>query len=203
MISDNLHCARIATRPTGAVLQEVGIRNLLMRSLPAPFLLAVAGLVSAGFLSFNFHAITASAAPWWQVVLGLLMLAILAGGLIVYPIWWAAELVGQRYEYVFDRSQRQLWARSRWFGVVLRSRRYGFDQFQRVSVRLELSPGAGFAPGSWEFVVSCEGEGVSLRLVCCFKRQRAVELAGAIAAQIALPVQDQTDDKGRPTGASS
>jgi len=188
MIYDDFHCARIATRPTGAVLQQVGIPRLLLPWMTASFLLAVAGLMSAALPSLRFLD-----APGWKSILGLLLLALFAGVFIVFPMWGAAELVGQRYEYVFDRFERQLLAHSRWFGVVLRSRRYGFDRFQRVCVRLEIFRGSAMTR-SWWFTVSCEGEGVSLRLVGCTERQRAVELAGAIAAQIALPVQDQCDD---------
>ena len=156
-----------------------------MRSVPVPFLLGVAGLTSAGLMSLNFQDF--DAAPWWKTMLGLLILALFAGLLIAFPLWWAAELVAQRYEYVFDRSGRQLLAPSRWFGVVLRSRRYGFDMFQRVCVRRERCSMA-FTVSGW--FVSCEGEGMSLRLVRCDERPRAVELAGAIAAQIGLPVRD-------------
>jgi hypothetical protein len=187
MICDQFHSARIAARPAGAVLYEGGIWRLLVPALLALIPLVAAGLIAAALPSLNFHAIVT--APWLQRILGLLMLAILAA-FIALPLWGAAELLGQRYEFVFDRSQRHLLARSRWFGFALRSRSHRLDQFQRVCVRLEEFPGGAFG-ASWWFTVSCEGEGVLLRLVGCDEHARAVELAAAIAAQLKLPVEDQ------------
>jgi hypothetical protein len=191
MICDQFHSARIAAHPSGAVLREGGIWRQLLPWPLALFLLFVAGLVSAALWSLNFHVMFAG--PWWKAILGVLFFAPFVAGLIIFPLWGAAELLGQRYEYVFDRSQRRLLASSRWFGVKLRSRTYGFDQFQRVCVRLEEFSGSAVTR-SWWFTVSCEGESMSLRLVGCDERTRAVELAGAIAAHLELPVEDQCED---------
>jgi hypothetical protein len=183
--------ARIAIQPTGAVLHEVGIGNLAMRSVPVPFCLAVASLTLAMLLNGSLRPFDA---PWWRTTLGWLFIGLIFALFVVYPMGWAAKLLGQRYEYVFDQSQQQLWARSRWFGVVLWARRYGFDRFERVCVRRELL--SGFPVSRWGWTVNCEGQAVSIRLVRCSKPQRASELAEAIAAQTALPVQNECDEAG-------
>lgn len=192
MIYDEFNCAEVATQPAGAILHEVSGRNTAVRLLFGLLPLAFGGLVLAVFLngSFHFKATPGVDAPVWQALLAWLILGLIFAMLVVVPLSWAAELLGQRYEYVFDQSQRQLVARSRWFGVVLRSRRYGFDAFDRVCVRRESVRGV-FSGGRWGFIVSCEGQTTSERLACCWKPQRAEQLAEAIAAQMALPIQDR------------
>jgi hypothetical protein len=191
MIYDDPQSAAVTPRPSGAILHEVGLANLALRLLFGLFYLGCGGLVLAAFLSGTFHPFDA---PWWIAFVGCLVIGLIFAALVVFPLYCAAKILGQRCEYVFDQSQRQLSARPRWFGVVVRPRRYGFDRFDWVCVRRELS--RGLFTSSWKFIVSCEAQAASIRLVCCPNPTRAGKLADAIAAQMALQVQNHCGEPG-------